>query len=94
MNIKKGDTVFIKAQRESYEAVVTSVGNKYITIGSGYKFRVSDGYGEFGHQLYESKDVYDLEIKTKIANQQLRKDMEFMKLTLAQVEAIRNIIHN
>jgi len=84
--------VFIKTQIGSYESKVVSVGREYITIENGYKFRVSDGCGEFGHQLYESKDVYDLEIKTKIANQQLRKDMESILLTLSQVEEVRKII--
>jgi len=93
MNIKKGDTVFIKAQRGAYEATVISVDNKYITIDDGRKFNAMSGLGEFGYALYESKEAYENEFRAFEETRKLRKEMEFMKFTLAQIEAIRKIIH-
>jgi hypothetical protein len=67
--IKKGDTVFIASDSprhkgEEYEATVTAVGRKYITVDNGYqeKFDICTGcmVGWNDWQIYPSREAYNL----------------------------------
>jgi hypothetical protein len=61
--VKKGDTIFIantdrrQYHHKEYNAVVVSVGSKWITIEGGQKFSL-EGSGEYGYYAYASRDVY------------------------------------
>lgn len=92
--MKKGDIVYVTDERRFYEAEITSIGSKYITVDGSLKFDKESLNGEFGWKLYKSKEDYEQSKELEIKNRQLFQKIQRFTLSLTQIEAIELIIND
>ena len=104
---KKGERVYVHSRdtrNESYEAIVTSVGRKYITCNQiwsndgsvsnyGEKFDIEYlrrvDYGSF--YLYHNKEEYENEVRRDTIARELKDSLSYGKYTLEELLLFKEI---
>ena len=103
----KGERVYVHSndtRNKSYEAIVTSVGRKYITCnqiwsdddsisGCGEKFDIENlgrvDYGSF--YLYHNKEEYENEVRRDTIARELKDSFSYGKYTLEELLLFKEI---